>query len=389
MRIFIVILLGFIAHLGLSQPLSSEAKFSLITCDAGSEVYSLHGHSAMRVQDPASNLDKVFNWGMFDPGESQVEFTIMFAQGKLDYFLDVQPADYFLFEYKVSERSVRQIELNLTGDQKTKLWQLLLDNDTPANRMYRYDFFFDNCATKIRNILEEIYGESFQWAKHKDAGELTFRNTIDVGLESQPWSDFGIDLGLGSKIDRRASNAELLFLPFYLEEAVLASKIGDQKIAKSQELILDFPKHTTESSVINNPTFVFWTIMIIAALLVFFKLDLASRIFDGFFMTLMAIAGFIILFLWFGTEHTTTDSNYNIIWANPVHLIIPLLMVFKKFRKKLHKLFLVLAIFYFAFFLFWILFPQEFNSAAKPLILAIGIRYYYWFTRTKSVPDVT
>jgi len=388
-RIFIFILLSFIAHLGLGQPLSNEAKFSLITCDPGSEIYSLHGHSALRVQDPSINLDKVFNWGMFDPGESQLDFSIMFAQGKLDYFLDVQESGDFLYEYKFFERGVRQVELNLNVQQKAKLWVLLLENDTPANRMYRYDFFFDNCATKIRDLLEEVYGESFKWSKHKDAGQLTFRNTIDVGLVSQPWSDFGIDLGLGSKIDRKASNAELMFLPLYLEEIILASKFNDEKIGKSQEVILDFPKHSIETSSINNPTFVFWTLMIIAALLVFFRFDVAARIFDGFFMTIMAVAGIIILFLWFGTEHTTTDSNYNLIWANPIHFLIPVLMVFKKVRQKFHKLFLILAIFYFAFFLFWLLLPQEFNSASKPLILAIGIRYYYWFTRTKSVPDTT
>ena len=71
--------------LSISQPLSPQAKFSILTCDPGAEVYALHGHSALRVQDQRTNLDMVCNWGVFDPGDSQLEFAISFAKGKMDY----------------------------------------------------------------------------------------------------------------------------------------------------------------------------------------------------------------------------------------------------------------------------------------------------------------
>ncbi|MBL4706662.1 MAG: DUF4105 domain-containing protein, partial [Flavobacteriales bacterium] len=374
MKFIFVLLFSILASISVAQPLSPDAKFSLITCDPGVEVYSLHGHSAIRVEDPLTNVDVVFNWGMFDPGDSELDFSIAFSRGLLDYFLHAGPYDYFIEEYEYDKRAVNALELSLTIDQKRILWELLLDNNTPENKFYRYDFFFDNCATRIRDLLEQTYGPSFKWTEHPDANQLTLRNTIDVGLADQPWSDFGIDLGLGSKVDVKATNSELMFLPRYLQFAVKNATFNGESLIVSDVILLDFPPLVSEQSSINNPTFVFWTLLIVAAALVFLRLDLIGRIFDSLFFTIMGIAGLIIMFLWFGTEHTTTDSNYNLIWATPIHFIIPVLMLFKKKRNKLNKVFLALSIFYFVFVLFWFFLPQEFNSAAKPLILALGLR---------------
>ena len=143
------VLLGLMPFLAYSQPLSSEAKISLITCDPGNEIYSLHGHSAIRVQDPSSNMDLICNWGVFDPGDSELDFSISFAKGKMDYLLDLQSFASFKLLYEMEQRGMREMELNLTETQKKQMWEYILQNNMPENRAYRYDFFFANCANNI------------------------------------------------------------------------------------------------------------------------------------------------------------------------------------------------------------------------------------------------
>lgn len=367
-----------------AQPLGPDATISLLTCDEGTELYSLFGHSALRVEDPSSHLDIVCNWGVFEFGESEFDFAVKFAKGRLRYVLMLEEFQSFEFQYDYEKRGMRQQVLNLSAEQKRKMWELILENNMPENRAYRYDFFYDNCASRIRDLLEKVCGEDLQWHNHEDAGQLTFRNIIDKNLVTQPWSDVGIDLALGAKIDVNVTNRELMFLPEYMEEIFAQSKLNGRGLVASDSVLKEFPVVKSETSFIKRPGFVFWTVLLLGVAMLFFRLDLSSRIYDGFFFTAMGLAGVVVLLLWFATDHQGTKLNYNLLWANPIHFIIPVIMIFRKRRNGLNKLFLVFACFYFALFLFWFVLPQEYNPAFKPLILALGLRYYYWFRRTKS-----
>ncbi|MBT4775260.1 MAG: DUF4105 domain-containing protein, partial [Crocinitomicaceae bacterium] len=177
-RFFLLGFLFILPILSFSQPLSSQAKFSILTCDPGAEVYALHGHSALRVQDQRTNLDIVCNWGVFDPGDSEMEFAISFAKGKMDYLLEIQSFSEFIFLYQIEKRAVRELELALSIPQKKLLWESIQENNLPENRAYRYDFFFNNCATIIRDRIINVVGDSVQWYQHSQAGIVSFRTLI-------------------------------------------------------------------------------------------------------------------------------------------------------------------------------------------------------------------
>ncbi len=383
---WLLITCGILLNFGLAaQPLSEDARFFLVTCDPGEAVYELHGHSAIRVLDESSNVDAIFNWGIFDPGDSEMDFSITFAKGKMDYELQRQPLEWFLSIYQAQGREVRQQELNLNEDQKRKMWENLLLNDTPGKRKYRYDFFFKNCATLCRDAVADVGRTQLKWGSHLEAGKRTFRELIDDNLQYQPWSDFGIDLALGSRIDRNVQNEELMFLPLKMEEIFASSSINGQPLVLESTILSNGTFERKKPGFWGGPNFTFWGLLLMGIALWFFKMHKAQVAFDILFFTVMAFTGFLILFLWFGTEHTTTDKNYNLIWASPLHLMMPLLLVFAKLRLRFNKVFLAMSVLCFGFILFGMLLPQTFNDATKPIALLLGLRYYYWYKRTKSV----
>ena len=389
MKHILFVLLGLMPFFCCSQPLSSVAKISLVTCDPGNEIYSLHGHSAIRVQDPGSNMDLICNWGVFDPGDSELDFSISFAKGKMDYLLAIHSFASFKLLYEMEQRGMREMELNLTETQKQQMWQYILENNMPENRAYRYDFFFDNCATLIRDLLVKVYGDSLVFYEHPQAGKFSFRNLIDENLAIQPWSDFGIDLGLGAKTDKKVSNKQMMFLPLKMEEIIGKSTVLGKPLVAERNVLLDYPDIREKPALLPTPSAMFWALLLLGAAVLFFRFDLGARIFDGLFFTVLGLTGIIVLFLWFGTEHTTTDQNYNLFWANPIHFILPVLLVFRKWRANFNRVFLFLSLFYFGFILFWFFLPQDLHSATRPLILTIGLRYYYWFRKTKSAAVTT
>ncbi len=384
MRIVCVVVLLLSPLFFYAQPLSKGAKISLVTCDPGGEIYALHGHSAIRVQDPLSGMDLICNWGVFDPGDSELDFSISFAKGQMDYLLDLQSYSSFKMLYELEQRGMRELVLNLTMDQKQRIWQRILENYEPENRAYRYDFFFANCATLIRDLIIEILGDELQLYQHPESNQLSFRNLIDENLAFQPWSDFGIDLSLGAKTDQIVSNNEIMFLPLKMEEIFENSEYSGMSLVSEKNVLLDYPEARSTPSFLTKPATIFWIMLLMGAAIVFFQWERAAKIFDALYFTILGMAGVLVLFLWFGTEHTTTDQNFNLFWANPVHFILPLLLIFRKSRHYFNRFFLFLALFYFGFILFWFFLPQDLNGAARPLILLIALRYYYWFRQTKS-----
>lgn len=370
---------------GRSQILSERSSISLLTCDEGSELHTLFGHSALRVVDPASGMDIVFNYGLFNYGESDLEFALTFAQGKLDYYLGVEDFQNFTYEYNYYKRGVREQVLNLPLEGKQKIFNALQNNYLPENRAYRYDFFFDNCATRIRAIIDSTFKKEVAWVEHPDANQYTYREIIDRNLVVQPWSDYGIDLALGAKIDVKVSNENLMFLPKYMEEIFAQSTINGQPLVKETNMIYAFDLADQKVSFWRTPSFLFWGLLIFAMLFSFLERQAVMRYFDSLFFTVMALGGIIVLLLWFATDHAATKVNYNLLWANPIHFVIVFALIKKKYRIKWGGLFRVLMFFYFALFLLWFILPQSFHPATRPLILIMGIRYYYWYAHSRKV----
>lgn len=212
-----------------AQTLSDEARISLLTCTPGEELYARYGHTAIRVNDPANDLDIVFNYGIFDFNTDH--FYWKFVRGETWYELGATPYWWFMREYEETHRPVYEQTLNLTPEQNNALWDKLVDNYRPENRKYLYNFVFDNCATRPYHMIAEGSRSDYQGAEGQ-----TYRRFIQHYTGKGSWADFGINLVFGPKADRPMLGEERLFLPeelmFYLSKA----HIGDRKLVASEHI---------------------------------------------------------------------------------------------------------------------------------------------------------
>ena len=328
-RYLIILLLGVfsrfqaIGQLGLDLTIADDLKISLLTCDPGDQLYSTFGHSAIRVLNVQTGEDIVYNYGTFDtdtPG-----FYIKFMRGKLPYKLSKSTYSAFLYEYNYFKRGVREQVLNLSVDQEKKMLDFLETNYLPENRFYPYDFFFDNCATRIRDILPEIDPRT-QWATISD--EITFREMLHQFLPGLPWSEYGIDLIIGSVADHVASNEDQMFLPEYLHDHFAVGGISDEeKITNESYQVMSFEEESLAR--MERP---FFTPHIAFMLLIFLELAImflikkkskAIKWYNRLFFFSFGLASLLMLFLWFLTDHQATSVNWNLLWANPLFLVFP------------------------------------------------------------------
>lgn len=195
--------------------LSDEAQISILTAaPSDDEVYTLYGHTAIRVIDTLHKLDVVFNYGIFD--FSKPNFIYRFTKGETDYKLAAYNFSHYIIEYQMRGSEVTEQVLNLTPEEINKIWNALITNAQPENAVYRYNFFFDNCATRPVAIVEEqVSGK----VKYNDPPKpQTFRDLINYCTRNNSWLTFGCDLALGSPTDRIATPHEMMFLPVYLKE---------------------------------------------------------------------------------------------------------------------------------------------------------------------------
>jgi len=369
--------------------LSSEAYFSVITCSAGEELYSSFGHSAFRLQDPVYGYDVVYNYGTFDFDTPL--FYVKFARGKLPYQLGRSSFRNFVRVYKYEKRWVKAQVLDLTPAQVRQLFDYLENNYKEENRNYKYDFFFNNCATKKRDIIQENFGDAFIFHEDHLTETKTFRDLIHDNLDSNSWSSFGIDIALGAVIDKVAQPKEYQFLPEYVFKAFAnATKQDGTPLVKETNLILEAPENATRSkNILFSPYVVFSIFMLIILIITFldYKNNKRSRWLDFTILLVNGIAGIVILLLWFATDHTATYTNMNVLW-----LFAPnVWFAFKFLSKNEHSSLwmyttLLLALLVLLLF-FWLIDFQQFALAAIPLLIALAVRYVYlvyYFRRLKE-----
>ena len=299
-------------------------QISLLSCSPGSELYSTFGHSAIRMKDLKSGKDYVFNYGTFNFKEKN--FYLKFMQGKLKYLLSVEPMDNFLYSYMLENRTVYEQVLHLDREQKSALFYALQLNAMPANRAYKYDFFWDNCSTRIRDQFDWVYHDSIQYPVRSG---ITFRDYLHKYLTNQPWSRFGIDLILGLPCDAKTHTREAMFLPLEMMDVYDSAFYQHHELnTKSKVIQAAVGEPVTKPWL--TPFLVFGILMLLVIGTGMFKIKVfnVSSFFYNIIMITVGIAGLIICFLWFISEHTTTDNNLHLIWANPLALLYP-------FRKKI------------------------------------------------------
>jgi len=329
-----------------SRQLSKKAEISILTCAPGqNELYSYFGHSAMRVKDPINNIDRVYNYGMFD--FNTPNFYLKFCQGKLLYQVSSYNFKYFPYTYHKENRWIKSQTLNLNTLQNQKLFDYLEWNVLPENKKYHYDFFFDNCATKIHEVIEKSIGDiSFNYTKFPK--DFTHRDLIHTYIPKNSWAKFGIDLALGAVIDKKATLKQYMFLPDYVYLGMENSSLNNQKIiSKSNYILSNFQLKKPVTNFFLSPLFV--SILILLITLYFTFIHKNTGWYKAISIT-YGLLGIVIFCLWFLTEHSTTKMNMNLLWANPLLIVYPFikekskLLLFKYLLSISLILFVVIAI---------------------------------------------
>jgi hypothetical protein len=382
LRFFITTLAGILLSISSlhSQILSKKAEISLLTGSPGDELYSTFGHSAIRIRDPETTLDLVYNYGTFN--FNTPNFYIKFLRGKLDYMLSIQRFSNFKRGFIYENRSINELILDLDSAEKQQVFDFLKNNYLPENRYYHYDFFFDNCATRIRDLFQTVLGERLQyhypdeWSEHP----MTFRQLLDVCLVRQPWSDFGIDIIIGLPADRRATPSQYLFLPVFMEQAFKLATLTDRQgnpkplVKMEREILpLQFERPPVTGIFPMGASWIFLTVIILLTTLGYY-LRVPLVTIDAVVFTGVGLIGWLIVFLWFFTEHQATKDNLNILWALPLH--IPFIyFILNKHPHKIWHIWLGLSILLITIVLFfWWGLSQQLHPALIPLLLALELR---------------
>ena len=368
------------------KPLSSSAEISILTIAPGESLNDTWGHSAIRVKD--IDFDIVFNYGTYD--FNTPNFYTKFMRGKLLFDLGINQYDSFLFHYSYQNREVKEQVLHLTNKEKQAYFDFLTNNAKPANRKYLYDFFFDNCATKLREVNTDILKKNVIYKDNFFRENTTFRDLIYQKLDTHPWGKFGIDIALGSVIDRNASPEEFSFLPSYTFETFKTASVmreGKSMPLIKETKILYKQKDTLKSvsffSKIFSPVLVFSAIALLVLIITYFdfKRKRQTKIVDFLLLFCTGLVGLLVFLLWFATDHSATKDNFNIFWAFLPNLVVAF-YVYKPQKYKLLKKYYTLLIFLIVLLLlFWIITIQVFNIALLPILLMLSIRYYYNINR--------
>lgn len=368
--------------------ISDSTVVSLITCSPGEEVYAKFGHTAIRILDKKNNFDVVYNYGIFSFETNN--FYYKFIKGETDYQLGIYDTRNFLPEYAQRNSMVVEQILNLTSAEKRDLFALLMKNYEPENRVYRYNFIFDNCATRPRDkILASLHG----YVKFQENYESkTFRQLIGSYVGNDTWLKFGIDVVFGIKADKIATESESMFLPEVLMAEFQTAQIniregGSKKLVSERRILVQKTDTKEDSSFWLFKPIVFSVFLLIVGSAITYwdtKRRYYYKPFDAFLFGVTGLLGLIVAYLTFFSLHPLVKSNLNLLWLNPFSLIIVSLLWVRRLRVALffyhilNVVILLAALFAFAISI------QSINIAAYPIIVLLLMRSVSWISLSRK-----
>lgn len=353
---------------------------SLLTCSPGEDLYSMFGHSGIRVHNLSTGEDVVFNYGMFNYDADN--FIYRFVKGETDYELGAEYANGFFYRYNVKGHGVVEQVLNLTHEQKSQLCMLLYENYRPENRVYRYNFLYDNCTTRARDVIEKsvencggeiVYGD--------DVVTVTFRTILHSFTNPYPWAEFGIDMLLGAEVDKVVSKRERMFIPSLYEADLEVASIfnadgGEKPLLLSTNEVIPNRIDSTNYGLLSSPRCVFWTIFFLCFAIS--VRDVRRRriawVLDMVLMLVQGLAGIVISFLFFFSEHPAVGSNWLVIVFNPLPLLMIYWMISSRRRCQTNWLWRANLAVLLVFVIAIPVIPQSFNPAMIPLVLTLLLR---------------
>lgn len=363
-----------------------SVRVSLLTCQPRQEIYALYGHSAIRIEDMKSHTDLVVNYGIFSFQKSL--FALHFMFGLTDYMMSIDDFESFAYHYASVGSGIRQQELNLTPTEKERLIRALDENYRPENRIYRYNYYYDNCTTRARDMIERCLDGKIDY--RSSSKDMTYRDAIHHYNEQHPWARCGKDMLLGIGSDHIIGFRELQFLPENtmkdFERAVVIDSMGNTRsIVKSSSWAVMPGVQVTEKEFPLRPSSCAW--IVFACLMAVTAFDVRRRKcswpIDSLLMTVCAVCG-LILFCMIFSQHPTVRVNFQILLFNPL-LIVGGWKMLKSLRQQSTSRLMLTYIACLILFLilgFW----QHYAEGAFVIGVALLLRYAaieYVFLRQK------
>ena len=343
--------------------LSQNSHVSVITIGSSQkELYSAFGHSGIRIKDDSLGVDYFYNYGVFD--FNQPNFYLNFLKGKLLYMVVKYNFISVKDHYILNHRDIKEQILNLDLYQKKKIFKFLEKNILDENKYYYYNYLYNNCATKIRDVFDEIIPEYVQYDYDYLSDNLSFRELMDIYLNHQQWGDLGIDICLGSQIDIEADGYNAMYLPDYLFMNFNHANTNRQEklVLKENQIFSSQVKSNFYLWISPSQAFLF---LLILSILIFIrerKYNLWYWQFDFFLLVLSGGIGILLIYLWFFTDHLSA-YNYNLIWAFPLNIIVALFFINNRMLKKIKLYFLFYSFLLICLIFLWYFLPQQLNDA--------------------------
>ncbi|WP_258102834.1 DUF4105 domain-containing protein [Marinoscillum sp. MHG1-6] len=343
------------------------------------ELYSAFGHSAIHLEDTVADVNYVFNYGVFN--FEQENFYWNFARGKMLYELGLSYYDRFISHYIADNRYIIEQELNLTSAEKWEVYKFMSNNHLPENRAYYYNYVYDNCATKIPEVLAKAIPATVTYDYSFTEEGVTIRDLMDRYLAYQPWGDWIIDIGLGLQIDKVADPQEYLFLPDYVQKSLENATITRDSVTVpmvSKTINVYTPTPETFENGAFTPFNVFVLLFFVVGFFTNrdFKTGKRTHWVDVVVFTFVGIIGWWCAFLWLGTDHLS-KMNFNLLWAIPLHIPFVYFLKSPKLQPFASKYFLVCSILYLVLLVVWGMLPQPLHMALIPLILTMALRGFF------------
>ncbi len=356
-----------------------STQVSLLTImPRSNEVYTIYGHTALRIENQLQGLDVVFNYGTFD--FDKPHFLYRFIKGETDYFLSVEDYRFFFYHYASNNATVREQILDISAEEKRQIMYMLDDNIEPENREYRYNFIFDNCVTRPRDIIEKYCGGQLIYNQAEE--KTTFRKLIHECTAPYPWMTFGIDLIIGNGADSIIGKRNEMFLPVKLMKAldnasVENDSLPQRPIVSSSQIIIrseDNPESRLNHSWSSPVKLGFIMVILCVVVAVYGWIRKKTfRFFHSVLFLSVGLAGCLVAFVALVSSHPCTWPNWNLLWIHPLHIIPAIGYLFKKtyrFIRWYHwSNFVLLS----SLLLGWTWIPQELNIACIPFILCLWI----------------
>lgn len=378
------LLLCFLSFFNLSNgqvQLSVYSEVSIVTAGPGTEIFETFGHAAIRIKDPVLQLDVIYNYGMFD--FNAPNFNLNFVKGTPYYSLGKQRFSHFISSYNFQKRWVKQQVLNLSQSEKQAYFLYLENNARPENRDYLYDPYYNNCATKLRDITTDILRNKVTFkALDSRKKNYTLRELMQQEIPWNTWGSLGINIALGSELDKIATENQYMYLPDYVyQKFKVATTIQNKEVVplvKKEVDLLLHPEKQYKSALV-SPFLLFMLLGLLGFLITYKDHTNLKRTkwFDSLLLFATGILGSLVLFLWCFTNHSTAPNNFNFLWAFAPNLLVAFLRLNKTWKRWFSLYFKFLALLLFVMLVFWVLGIQSFPLAIIPFLILLFVRYIY------------